>query len=634
MSCCNPSAVGAKFICGTGVELNLFADVSGTWTVKYRFTGTWLERTFSATANQKFMLPENAFMEGTTYLIELVRPNGSLFNNKTYYLQNRCNVPSDGGGGGINPAFSSTAWVDAAFGSDETGQIEHPFKPFKTIDAALEALPNIGTKKVMLSLGTHQRFTSSKVRANTIFQGSGHGIYNNTTTTTSTETVNSTFPTGFIGGTTITGGMDGLIDLPGVQICDLNIDNGSAFVAAGGIERNGVGVGLSKTFAPFQLLQGIVLRNLRILNSSPYVPWHGVVLEGCYIPILENVETYGAAHGKAIKCNGARLINCTMHQSGFDGVIFKSDSYAVCADIIMIACRIISSDPECGGIVLQDNYMGLTRILIQGCFVTGTKHAVEGYGYLGDIKIIGNQFLNIAEEGIKIANLQTSHIKDNTIRDNGAGIVIANSIDNIIKDNSPTPPIVFDPFNRPDSTIGLGSPILPVGATYTFSGDGLWGIDNGRAYVSNETSMGAIETDTVFTSATKADYTLSAICYMKSANSVGGLIVRASDANHFVLVQVSPTAIVLYRNDGGVYDTYGGSSPHNQANPLNNEIPIKVVCTGGNIKVFRNGALVIDATDTFNNNATRIGMAVTSGTDTQSGIVYGGGYRFDNLKVS
>lgn len=78
MSCLTPPSVFAQHDCD-GVTLALNADVSGNWIVRYSFNGVWMRRAFAVTAGVALVLPAGVFMEEHTYVLELYRPDGSLF---------------------------------------------------------------------------------------------------------------------------------------------------------------------------------------------------------------------------------------------------------------------------------------------------------------------------------------------------------------------------------------------------------------------------------------------------------------------------------------------------------------------------------------------------------------------------
>jgi hypothetical protein len=87
--CCKILPVDATFNCGTGVTLALNADVSGTWRLRFRFNGIWITRSFAATAGQPFALPE-LFEQNYVYALQLIKPDGSLFNDVCYVFSGSC----------------------------------------------------------------------------------------------------------------------------------------------------------------------------------------------------------------------------------------------------------------------------------------------------------------------------------------------------------------------------------------------------------------------------------------------------------------------------------------------------------------------------------------------------------------
>lgn len=221
---------------------------------------------------------------------------------------------------------TDTVFVDV-LGSDVTGLINRPDKPFATISAALDAGAAKTSLVVRINPGDYTAPAAAKLRANLWVVGSGKSGYNSIHTETAYAVLGVTHPTALVGGTIIKGGLL-FIDKDDIHIIDLGIDCGSDYVTAGGTEGNCLSFGSATTTFPFTLLKNIEVRNVTLLGRTAASAFHGIAMENAYMPTVINVDTYFATHGIALKNVGGTYSNirCRYHTS--DGIILKSDSYA------------------------------------------------------------------------------------------------------------------------------------------------------------------------------------------------------------------------------------------------------------------------------------------------------------------
>lgn len=321
-------------------------------------------------------------------------------------------------------AQAVTAFISSS-GSDATGVLGSQSHPFLTIDAGLDALPST-SGRVKIGIGTFGPVTASKIKNNTIFEGSGRPTYNATITVSSTPTYTYGTPSKLIGGTIINGGINGA-DRQGVEIRNLGCDNGSDWVTVGGhTETNGISFGSANGTAPFTLQKGIVIENVVILGSAANSSFHGIVLENCIDPIINNVQTWFATHGIALKIIGGRVSNVITTNHFFDGIIIKSDTYAYSKETNISGVRINSSSTANGGIVLQDNASGLSQILLSDISINNTAFGIKQTGtYIDEVQMANIKMKDVAGIGISFSDLRNSRISNCIIGSTGIGVSVA-----------------------------------------------------------------------------------------------------------------------------------------------------------------------------------------------------------------
>lgn len=166
-----------------------------------------------------------------------------------------------------------------------------------------------------------------------------------------------------------------------------------------------------------------------------------------------------------------------------------------------------------------------------------------------------------------------------------------------------------DNFNRADSTSDPG--YSQIGGPYTVA-TGTWGISNNALYTSTNgenhiTFRGTSDFDATFTFA--------------SVGPDGSFLFRRSSFNDFLVVTAyTPNnELALWKNVGGSWTRLAWSSGVVVAGTV-----VRVVTVSSSIKVYRNGSLVIDFTDSTYVGQTTMGFRLVNDTTT----------RIDDLSVT
>lgn len=305
-------------------------------------------------------------------------------------------------------AFVETGivYVDPA-GSNSTGTLGRADLPFQTIDAALDAGVAVTYLHVKLSMGTFAMPTPAKLRANLWLEGSGKPGYNWVTNqSTSSGTIVITDPTALIGGTIIQGGLEYTLPTNGnVWITNLGVDRGSAYVTGGGTEGDGIYIVGFGPPAPFNLTPNVVIQNVTTLGRTAASAFHGIVLVGLYQPFVDNVDTYFATHGIAVKCMRPMITNTRHHNHTLDGIIIKADAISsACQSGIVSNFQIFGG----GGLIIQSatsSLAGVGQFIVSDGNIKGTTFGVlvDGTGAVNaNTKIDNVGVYNIAGIGFDI----------------------------------------------------------------------------------------------------------------------------------------------------------------------------------------------------------------------------------------
>lgn len=316
--------------------------------------------------------------------------------------------PLTGGGSGGAVNFGNTVYVDSAYGSDVTGQLDRLDKPFSTINAALDALPATGGK-VQIGLGGYLAPDTAKIKSNIWFCGSGMAVYNDTTTVTGILNTSSTAITHMIGGTRIHGMFLIPFNRNNVHVSDLSVDNGKAWCDAnnGGTPLEGLlfaqkfGAGGNSADGNHMLQtsttprEGIEIRNVSVLCYSPTASVHCILLENARNPYVQNVKTcYGFA-GLVIKTIGGIYKGISARGHNDAGIYIKANDYSYCYNVTVDGFEIYSQGTaDGGGMHINANdggSPGLFQCIIANGTISQTTYGIKSTGSLID----GFQIINV-----------------------------------------------------------------------------------------------------------------------------------------------------------------------------------------------------------------------------------------------
>jgi len=154
-----------------------------------------------------------------------------------------------------------------------------------------------------------------------------------------------------------------------------------------------------------------------------------------------------------------------------------------------------------------------------------------------------------------------------------------------------------------------------VGGGWTTSGSAAPTLQSGLARV---TTAGTASSRIYATQdATLSDVQLSTDWSVRSATAWGGLVLRWTDANNFLFVGYTGSGeLAIYEMQGGTWTRRVGA-PITAASGTVHQI--EVMASGSSLQVLWDGVLTLQTTDSFNQTATRHGLAWANGIDTLSG---------------
>jgi hypothetical protein len=313
-------------------------------------------------------------------------------------------------------AFTKVAYVDSAYGSDGTGQVDRPDKPFATINAALDATASLSKRVINIGVGTYASPDSSKIKSFTWFRGSGKPKPNWTVAVPSVDGDTKTAPTKLIGGTILQGSFwFNAYRLQGIIISDLGVDVGSAWCTANNSGNPAEGLLFATAYSPGNgtaadgghflqsgttPLQGLVVRNVASLCQNATAAVHAALFENCFSPDISGVSTYFGTHGIVFKCIGGTASHLQAFGHSSDGIIVKSNDYANCYRLSISNFTIGSIDAYDGaGLLLDANdggSPGLYFCNITNGTINRTTFGIRTQGSAIDGNNLSNIEVNVA----------------------------------------------------------------------------------------------------------------------------------------------------------------------------------------------------------------------------------------------
>jgi len=321
-----------------------------------------------------------------------IKPIG--YNTTTGLIQPMANWM--GGGGSVDTVFSTyVAYVDT-LGSDVTGAINNPAKPFATINGALIATSSLFICTVSIGMGTFNAPDSANMRSNIWFRGSGMPAANDTVTVNAYYNNTIQAPTKLLGGTIIRGSFIIPFNRENIHCTDFGVDVGSNWVTNfnSGTEVDGFlcaqyfnpAGGQPSADGKHQLQintkprRGMLFQNIRVLLASPTSPFHAFLIENTINPEADNIyTTYGFA-GVVIKTIGGIYTNIHTRSHGTYHIILKSNDYSFCYGVLVngfecstsgLGFTIDQGDPGSPGIYWCNVSNGFINLTGGGMNITG-----------------------------------------------------------------------------------------------------------------------------------------------------------------------------------------------------------------------------------------------------------------------
>ncbi len=182
---------------------------------------------------------------------------------------------------------------------------------------------------------------------------------------------------------------------------------------------------------------GIVIKNVTVLNSSSTVATHGLLLENCLNPIVDNINIYFSFAGLVIKTIGGTFTNVHTYACGSYGIIIKSNDYAWCSDINLsnFSCNSIGKF-DGGGLTFDTNdpgTPGLRNIVVNNGQFIKTKFGITTQGggpfnfvALNNIMVdysLDDGVNTVLLTGANFSNITTKHSGGNGLVVSGTGLV-------------------------------------------------------------------------------------------------------------------------------------------------------------------------------------------------------------------
>lgn len=317
-------------------------------------------------------------------------------------------------------SHKDVAYVETT-GSDATGRLNNPARPFATLNGALDALPSTGGK-IKIGVGEFLAPDTAKIKSNIWFAGSGMPVFNDTTTVSGVLNTTTTAVTKMLGGTIIHNMFLIPFNRNNVHVTDLGVDNGKEWCDSnnGGTPMECLlfaqkfGAGLNSADG-FHLLQtsskprtGVLVRNVSCLAYSATASVHCMIFENMTNPHVENVYTcYGFA-GVVIKSMGG--VYSGIHARGHSdaGIYLKSNDYSYCYGVVLDGFEISSvGTNDGGGLHLNANDAGSPGMylnVIANGSILGTKYGVKSNGTLIDnMSIMNVSAANIQGHGFDLS---------------------------------------------------------------------------------------------------------------------------------------------------------------------------------------------------------------------------------------
>jgi hypothetical protein len=277
----------------------------------------------------------------------------------------------------------NVAYVET-WGDDSTAVLGQIGKPFKTINAALDAMSIFGGYAIFLGIGIFVPMDKTKLKNNISIIGSGRPHYNSTNTALE-------------GGTIIQGSFR-ILNKEYITVKDLGIDSGLDVCnnLYGGVAQEGLIVVTDDDGSHVLVTpkKGLILENIITLCKDASSPVHACLVEAVDGAEVHKIETRFGMHGIVLKALNSNGSNFRCHDHKNNGVIIKNSSYGKSGFINIDNILIDSSDVANGGLRIHNEFINNSQnsINVSNLQVKGTSYGVD---FQADYQITGVQFNNV-----------------------------------------------------------------------------------------------------------------------------------------------------------------------------------------------------------------------------------------------
>jgi len=365
-------------------------------------------------------------------------------------------IAISGGSGSV--VVVKNVWVSST-GNDAAGLIGRQDLPFLTINAALDAL-GVNGGVVNLGLGSFNSPLYSKIESNTIFKGSGKPKYNNTVTGGASYPLYiKTTATALTGGTILLGEFRIPFDSENIQIYDLGVDAGLDWCTTfnAGVATEGLMIANGDYVNTPQngklLRKNVIVKNVATIVKGSADMVHSFLIENCYEPYVDNVDTYNGFAGFVYKNIGGSATSIKSHNSGTFGIVIKTNTYAYNNSTFLNDFEIDGG----AGLAIQDegDASGIQNVYISNGRIRNTSYGVKQIGTLLKYINVSNIFSsNITGLGFDFSNVQNSNFLNNSAISCGSGGFKIIGVNNRVSEN------------RAVSNTGVGIDIRTSSGTY------------------------------------------------------------------------------------------------------------------------------------------------------------------------
>jgi hypothetical protein len=380
----------------------------------------------------------------------------------------------------------------------------------------------------------------------------------------------------------------------------------------------------------------LVIRNVDVAITTQDVMENAYAVVGCNVEslVLENykrsdfsvnyssLKVRDAANIKYLRINGLNFYNSA--SSGFAAPIISIEG-GIIDQLTLSQSYYNNAVATTTSPLIQVSGGAVNRINLNDVTAINTNNIVRqtggSIGHISATQITHDETLN--SPSFYTTQTVPDIVLDNyygRVRTGGTGTFTQMRGDGFISDAGMAlgggggTDILFDDFNRANSTSSLGNLVTPSTTAWTVS-EGTWGISSNKAYYSGDNS-GTASRKFITADAGVSSGTLSCKVTYSSTLTQSFLVARYVDVSNFLMVAIfqngSTSTLVLYRVVAGAYTNIGSSSVSNIAGSTNT---IAVVLSGNSITVKNNNSTVITATESTFNTATKFGFGNYSGND-------------------